>query len=145
METGSCSKFLSSFLNRYQNLSMWNDTKIIRTYSQMHRTDKYSQHSSIYWPVWLKGWVFVYKLSGCGFKSRCSHLKFRYHACFEQGVPWHSDNSREWIHFVTRTWHDKNIQSSKSFLKVSNSLIWGVALRLSNMFVSDFIQFPFKS
>ena len=24
-----------------------------RSYSQMHRTDKYSQHSSIIWPVWL--------------------------------------------------------------------------------------------
>ena len=28
---------------------------MIRTYSQMHRTDKYSQHSSIIWPVWLNG------------------------------------------------------------------------------------------
>ena len=28
---------------------------MIRTYSQMHRTDKYSQHSSIVWPVWLNG------------------------------------------------------------------------------------------
>ena len=27
----------------------------VRTYSQMHRTDKYSQHSSIIWPVWLNG------------------------------------------------------------------------------------------
>ena len=41
----------------------------------MHRTDKYSQHSSIIWPVWLNGWVFVYELNGCGFESRCSHLK----------------------------------------------------------------------
>ena len=49
---------------------------MIRTYSQMHRTYKYSQHSSIIWPVWLNGWVFVYKLYGCGFESRCSHLKF---------------------------------------------------------------------
>ena len=39
----------------------------------MHRTDKYSQHSSVIWPVWLNGCVFVYELSGCGFKSRCSH------------------------------------------------------------------------
>ena len=29
--------------------------KVIRTYSQMHRTDKYSQHSLIIWPVWLNG------------------------------------------------------------------------------------------
>ena len=40
-----------------------------RTYSQMHRTDKYSEHSSIIWPVWLNGWVFVYELSGCGSSS----------------------------------------------------------------------------
>ena len=26
---------------------------MIRTYSQMHRTDKYSQYSSVIWPVWL--------------------------------------------------------------------------------------------
>ena len=28
---------------------------MINTYSQMHRTDKYSQHSSIIWPAWLNG------------------------------------------------------------------------------------------
>ena len=28
---------------------------MIKTYSQMHRTDKYSQHSSIIWPAWLNG------------------------------------------------------------------------------------------
>ena len=38
----------------------------------MHRTDKYSQHNSIIWPIWLNGRVFVYELSGCGFESRCS-------------------------------------------------------------------------
>ena len=25
------------------------------TYSQIHRTDKYSQHSSVIWPVWRNG------------------------------------------------------------------------------------------
>ena len=40
----------------------------------MHRTDKYSQHSSIIWAVWLNGWMFVYELSVCGFESSCSHL-----------------------------------------------------------------------
>ena len=43
----------------------------------MHHTDKYSEHSSIIWPVWLNGQVFIYELSGCGFKSSCSHLNFR--------------------------------------------------------------------
>ena len=23
------------------------------------------KHSSIIWPIWLNGWLFVYKLSGC--------------------------------------------------------------------------------
>ena len=45
-----------------------------RTYSQMHHTDNYSEHSSIIWPVWPNGWVFVSELSGFGFKSSCSHL-----------------------------------------------------------------------
>ena len=49
---------------------------MIKTYNKMHRTDKYSQHSLIIWQVWLDGWVFVYKLSGCGFESRCIHLNF---------------------------------------------------------------------
>ena len=43
--------------------------------SKMHRTDKHSQHSSIIWPVWLNGWVFVYELSGCGYESSCYHLR----------------------------------------------------------------------
>ena len=29
------------------------------------------------WPVWLIGEVVVYKLSGCGFESRCCQI-FRY-------------------------------------------------------------------
>ena len=56
-----------------------------RTYSQMHCRDKYSQHSSIIWPVWLDGWVFVYELSGCGFESYCNHniwkLYFDFNCC----------------------------------------------------------------
>ena len=91
---------------------------MIKTYNQMQRTDKYSQHSSIIWPVWVNGWVFVYELCGCGFKSRCSHIIFRYGAWFEQGVPWHSGNCRVWIHSQTRTWHDKNMQSNAAYRKV---------------------------
>ena len=64
------------------------------------------------WPVWLNGWLFVCKLSGSGFESRYSRLNFRYRACFEQGVLWHSSNSRVWVHSETCTWHDKNIQST---------------------------------
>ena len=63
-----------------------NNMKSEVTYSKVHRTYEYSQHSLIICPVWLNGWVFVYELSGCGFKSCCSHLNFRYRTCFEQGV-----------------------------------------------------------
>ena len=34
---------------------------MISTYTEMHRTDKYSQLKSVIWPVWLNGWVFVYE------------------------------------------------------------------------------------
>ena len=44
-----------------------------QAYSQMHHTDEYSQHSSIIWPVWLNGWVFVHELSGCGFGPVAVH------------------------------------------------------------------------
>ena len=91
---------------------------MIRTYSQRHRTDKYSQHSSIIWPIWLNGWVFVYELSGCTFESSCSHLNFRFRDCFEQRVPWHWRNYRVWIHSERRTWHDNNIQSNAPYRKI---------------------------
>ena len=81
------------------------------SYSKMHRTDKYSPHSSVIWLVWLNGWVFVYELSGCGFESSCSHLNFKFCVSFEQGVPWHSGNYRAWIHSETPTWQEKNIQA----------------------------------
>ena len=55
---------------------------VIITYNPMHRTDKYSQHSSIFWPIWLNSSEFVYELGGCGFESCCCHLKFRYGICF---------------------------------------------------------------
>ena len=79
---------------------------MIITYSQMHRKDKYSQQSSIIWPVWQNILVFVYELSGCGFETRCCHLYFRYGTCFEQGVPDIQANYTVWIHSETRTWHD---------------------------------------
>ena len=86
-----------------------------KTYNKLHKTGQYSQQSWIIWPVCLNGWVVVYELSGCGFKSSCSHLNFRFRACFEQGVPWHSGNYRVWIHSKTRRWHDKNIQWNPYF------------------------------
>ena len=62
------------------------------------------RHSSI--------WPKVYELCGFGFQSSCSHSNFRFHACFEQGVPWHSGNYRVWDHSEMRTWRDKKIHSN---------------------------------
>ena len=67
------------------------------------------------WLVSPNGWVFVYKLSGSGFESSCSHLNFRFRACFEQGVPWHAGSYKVWIHPETRTWHDKNLLAKLNF------------------------------
>ena len=36
--------------------------------------------------------MFFYELGGSGFESSWSHLTFKFRACFEQGVPWHSGN-----------------------------------------------------
>ena len=48
---------------------------MIKTHSQMHHTDKYSQHTSIICrPVWPSGWMFVYDLNVCRSKSCCSYL-----------------------------------------------------------------------
>ena len=74
----------------------WHDKNI-----KSNTPDKHSQHSSIIWPIWLNGWVFLYELGGCGLKSHCFHLTARCRACFEQGVPWHSGNYRMWIHSET--------------------------------------------
>ena len=50
-----------------------------------------------------------------GFESSCSHLNFRFRACFEQEVLWHWGNYGVWIHTETRKWHDKNIKSNASY------------------------------
>ena len=46
---------------------------MIKIYSQMHHIDKHSHDSSIIWPIWLNGWVFVCKLSSCRLESSCNH------------------------------------------------------------------------
>ena len=75
------------------------------TYSQMYRTNKNSHYSSIIWPVWLNGWVYIYEVSDCGFEFWKHHLNLRYGTLFEQGVPWHSGKLQSldslWNSFVT--------------------------------------------
>ena len=92
----------------------------------MKQAHKYSKHSSIIWPVRLDGWVFVYKLSGSWFKSRCCHLSFRYGACFDQGVSWNSSNCR--FRFILNPVRDMIITCFKTYcgekLSQHSSIIW---------------------
>ena len=76
--------------------------------------------------------MFVYELSGCGFEYSCSHLNFRFPACFEQRFPWHSGNYRVWIHSEMHTWHDKNIQSMGQIVLTTDSVIqkyWLISIK----------------
>ena len=98
--------------------------------------DKNTQWNGPYWevlrtqlnhltslPKWLSLclgtkslWVlFVYRLNGGRFESRCSHLNFRCRVCLEQGVPWDSGNHRVRIHSETCTSLDKNVQSNAPY------------------------------
>ena len=99
------------------------DIKATATGLEPRTTWFVNEHSTI-WPnrpVWPNGSVFVYELSVSGFEASCSHLNFRFHASFEQGVPWHSGNYRVWINSETRTWHEKNIQLEiKAFINYKN-------------------------
>ena len=72
----------------------------------------------ISWICWI-GWVFVQKLAGSGFESSCSHFIFRFRACFEQGVPWQSDNYRVWVHSESAyvTWQERTV---KCTLEINN-------------------------
>ena len=92
----------------WTNIECWFTLRCVhdvtRTYSQLHRTDNYSQFISISWLVWPNGAVFVYKLNGCRFESRCSHFNFKYRYCFEYGVTSHSDKYRVWIPSETSMW-----------------------------------------
>ena len=82
--------------------------------------------------------------SGCGFESSCSHLNYRYRACFEHGFPWHSGNYRVWIHSETLTWRDKNIQFKGLFLK---SLTERLTKKINKevLLLGDFNIDPIKS
>ena len=42
--------------------------------SYYHVTYTFQSESTLYKPVWLSGWVFIYELSGCGFESCCFHF-----------------------------------------------------------------------
>ena len=102
-------KFLQNQVTIEFGLTLKRVPDMTRPYSQLHRANKYSQHSSKVWSVWLNSWVFLYKLSGCRFEFSCNHLNFIFVTCFVKIVPWHSGKYRKWIHSETFLWHEKNI------------------------------------
>ena len=104
------SMHLSNKKVHYDNPTFLSDCNWARTQNHLVRKRTLSHLAS------LASRVFVYELSDSGFESSCSHLNFRFSACYEQGVPWHSANYSVWIHSKTRTWHDKNIQSNTILL-----------------------------
>ena len=69
--------------------------KVIKFFNDYSKIVSEAKYKTIY------GWVLVYELTGCGVRSTCSHLKFRFCVCFEQGVPWHSGHYRMRIHSET--------------------------------------------
>ena len=103
------------FLVRIFPHSDWirKDTSDLALFSP--KAGKYGPEKLRIKPVWLNGLVFIYELNGCEFESSCSHLNFRFHACFKQGVPWHSGNYRVWIHSEMRTRHDNDTQMNFVF------------------------------
>ena len=58
----------SEILSEIYKIRSAESLKLVRdmtiTYSEIHHEDKYLQHSSIIWPVWLNDWVLLYELSG---------------------------------------------------------------------------------
>ena len=124
----SSKEFLDIQKNIECGFSLKRSRDIIRTYRQMHRTDKYSQLSSIICSVLPNCSVFLYELSGCGFESPCSHLNFRYRACFELRVLWRSCKYRVWIYPETRTHMMKTYRQMEHRDKYSqlSSIIWSV-------------------
>ena len=91
---------------------------MIRTYSKTDSTDKSSQKRSVIWSVELNAFVFVYQLSACRFKSKCSQSSFRFQTCFDQGVPsqvLNLLNVLNYSHSETRTWYGKKIQWNATY------------------------------
>ena len=87
-----CEEFLEIYVIVEFKFTLKVVRDMIRIYSQMYHTDKYSHHSSINWPVWLNAWVFAYELSACVLKSRFIILIFRFCDCFGQEGFWNSPN-----------------------------------------------------
>ena len=73
----SCSNVKKLLAENRREVSSLSDSNEIRNHSHLVRKTSirpFSETGQIL-PVWLNGWMLIYKLSGCGFESRCCHLR----------------------------------------------------------------------
>ena len=119
---------------------------LITTYGKKYRIYRYSQHSSIIWPIWLNSWMFVYELNGCGFGFYCCRLNFRYHACFGQGAAWHPGNYR--VRITLKCAHDIRISYSQKQhtdkYSQHSSIIWSLWLNVFECLFKKVSGYGFK-
>ena len=83
---------------------------ITKIYSQKHHGDKYSQLSSITWPVRLNGWLFLFDLF-VSFSQVAVTLNWHFLLVSRKEFL-ENQVTIVWIHSETSTLHGKNIQSS---------------------------------
>ena len=75
----------SCYSERFVLTILLSDSNGIRTHNHLVRKRTLKHLVKL---ASLAKWLSVrLRTKDCGFESRCFHLNFRYHACFEQGVP----------------------------------------------------------
>ena len=86
-------------VNNIFESSMWNSSDIqLDALCKKVLTTQFNHLASL--AKWLSvrlrtKWLWV--------RIQLQHLNFKFRACFEQGVAWHSGNYRVWIHTERRT------------------------------------------
>ena len=111
-----------AFMNwgTYKNIfqTLWNACNWTRTQNHLvlkrtfNHLAKLTKWFSCVLSTYLYGVRVQYLSVRCsGFESSCSDFTFRFRACFEQGVPWHSGNYRVWIHSENAyvTWQEHTV------------------------------------
>ena len=112
------------------------NVKELLTQSRREICKRTRTHSYLIHKRTLNHSVFVYELSGCGFESSCSHLDFRFCACWSrQGVPWQF--LAKWLSVdslwnVCMTWQEHTVITNRLHWKL---LVWLVSE--SQIYTSD--------
>ena len=86
--------------------------------------------------AWVTGWVFGCEQGSCRFEPSCSHLNFRYRACYQQRGPWRSGNFRMRIHAMQSCDMTK-IQVNYGICKIFS---WLVTLEVISVNMKDEVR-----